>query len=43
LADSYLSLHHHLVVDINMMASYLLFMLCLGLLFFDQYSTRKKK
>lgn len=36
-------LHHHLVVDNHMITSYLMFMLCLALLCFDQIQMRKKK
>ena len=43
LADSREPLHHHLVVDHNVMTSYLMFMLCLALLCFDQMQMRKKK
>lgn len=43
LANRCQHLHHHLVVDHNVMASYLMFMLCLALLCFDQIQIRKKK
>lgn len=36
-------LHNHLVVDNHMITSYLMFMLCLALLCFDQIQMRKKK
>ena len=43
LADSGQHLPNNLVVDHHMILSYLLFMLCLGLLCFDQISIRRKK
>lgn len=43
LACGGITLHHHLVVDHNVITSYAIFMLCLALLCFDQIVMRKHR
>lgn len=43
LAHSRKRLHHYLVVDLDMMGSYVMFMLCLAILCLDQIGMRKHR